>query len=70
MPKPKASRKAQFRAALALAGLTQESWAVREGITPQWLSVVLNEKEESGALNEKIDAFTAEQMARHRALAS
>lgn len=53
-----AMRKARFRAALALAGMTQESWADREGVTPAHLSYVLSGTRESRSLTEKIDAFT------------
>lgn len=58
MPKTRNARKARFRAALALAGLTAEEWAERNGITPGHLSQVLAGKRESRALTEKIDEFT------------
>lgn len=58
MTRQKESRKARFRAALALAGLTQESWAEREGVTPGHLSQVLAGKRESRTLMEKIEGFT------------
>jgi hypothetical protein len=59
MAKPDKSRKARFRAALALAGLTARQWADREGITAGHLSQVLDGKRESAALCGKVDAFTA-----------
>lgn len=70
MPKSKPSRKALFRAALAIAGVTAKQWAESEGITGGWLSMVLNGREESITLTEKIDAFIAKHMAGHVALAS
>lgn len=70
MPKTKTSRKQLFRAALAIAGHSQVSWAAANKITPQWLSLVLNGHEESIKLTEKIDAFTREQLEKHTALAS
>lgn len=62
MAEAKTSRKQLFRAALAIAGLTAAQWADREGITPQWLSMVLNEKDVSLTLGEKIDAFVREHL--------
>jgi hypothetical protein len=70
MAKVKTSRKQLFRAALAIAGLTAGEWAEQVGITPQWLSIVLNGKDESITLTEKIDAFIVTHMAGHKALAS
>ena len=71
MPKTKTSRKQLFRAALAVAGHTQRSWAEANKITPQWLSLVLNDREVSIRLSEKIDTFTREQLSKqHAALAS
>lgn len=58
MQRTKDSRKARFRAALALAGLTQEQWADREGITASHLSRVLAGERDSGRLMEKVSAFT------------
>lgn len=55
------NRKARFRAALALAGLTQKEWAEREGVTASHLSRVLAGERDSGTLNNKIDAFTRKQ---------
>jgi hypothetical protein len=57
MPRAKPNRKALFRATLALAGLTAEQWAAKEGVTAGHLSQVLSEKRESRTLTEKIDAF-------------
>lgn len=60
MAKAKTSRKQLFRAALAIAGLTAAEWAEHEGITAQWLSMVLSGKNVSLTLSEKIEAFTRE----------
>lgn len=71
MPRAKTSRKQLFRAALAIAGLTQEQWASGEGVTSGHLSQVLSEKRESLTLSGKIDAFVREHLKeRASALAS
>lgn len=70
MPNQKTSRKALFRAAVAVAGLTQEQWAESEGVTGGHLSNVLAGKRESRELLDKVDAFIAKHMAGHKALAS
>lgn len=63
MPNTTSSRKQRFKAALAYAGLSANQWAKQEGITREHLSRVLNSARESGALIEKIDAFSREQFA-------
>lgn len=55
-------RRKRFRAALDLAGHTQESWATTVGVTAGHLSQVLGGKRESAALTEKIDAFILEHL--------
>jgi hypothetical protein len=60
MPNAAMTRKAQFRAALALAGRTMEEWAESEGVTGGHLSNVLAGKRESGSLTDKVDAFIRE----------
>ena len=47
-----------FRAALALTGQTQDSWAKAHAIAPSVLSMVLSGKRENAAILEKIEAFT------------
>lgn len=59
-PSIKTLRKRRFLAALALAGLTQEMWCEREGITTTHLYLVLAGKRESQRLIEKIEAYTEE----------
>jgi hypothetical protein len=56
------SRKARFRAALALAGISAASWAETAGITSAHLSLVLAGKRESRSLVQKIEAFTAKHL--------
>lgn len=51
------SRKARFKAALALAEQTAQEWCEREGITYPHLVLVLNGDRESQRLTEKVDAF-------------
>jgi hypothetical protein len=53
-------RKNAFRAALALTGRTQAEWARETGVTPPYLSDVVNGKVESRRLTDKIDAFITE----------
>ena len=59
MPRIKSTRKARFKSALALAGMTQTEWAGQNGITPDHLSMVISEvyPRESKVLEEKIDKF-------------
>jgi hypothetical protein len=70
MTHAKPSRKALFKAALAVTEMTAEQFATDEGVTPEHLSYVLNGRRESRSLTEKIDAFIAKHMAGHSALAS
>jgi len=55
-------RKARFKAALALSGLTAAEWAAEHDLTAMHLSLVLHGKRESVALTSKIDAFIREQL--------
>ena len=57
--KHRTSRKAAFKAALALAGTNQREWAAGEGITAGHLSLVLAGERESERLTAKIDAYIA-----------
>lgn len=59
MAKLDRSRKARFKAALALAGITQTEWAAQHGVTAGHLGNTLRGRE-SKSLEEKIDAFIAE----------
>jgi hypothetical protein len=70
MPKAKTSRKQLFRAALAIASLTAEQWAEKEGVTAGHVSQVLSGKRESKALTDKIDGFVRQHLDKHTALAS
>ncbi len=58
MKKVKNLRKARFRAALAMTGHTQDSWAKQEGVAPSMLSQVLDGKRVNDALLAKVEAFT------------
>lgn len=54
------TRKARFKAALALAGMKQVDFLEENGgITRQHLNAVLSKKRQSEALTEKVDAFIA-----------
>lgn len=57
-----ARKRKELRAALALAGITQGTWAERLGVTPEHLSMVLNGHRESGRLLQEVDAFTAKHL--------
>lgn len=54
------SRKARFKAALALAGINQRDWAKTAGITRQHLNDTLNDKTVSAPLTQKVDDFIAD----------
>lgn len=51
------TRKARFRAALALARLTAKEWTEREGLTETHLYAFLKGHRQSKPLEQKIDAF-------------
>lgn len=61
------SVKARFRAALAIAHMTQESWAAANGVTAGHLSQVLSGRHPSRRLMDKIEAFTTEQLKKAKA---
>lgn len=52
----------RFRAALALAGITQGDFAKRCGVTSGHLSWVLSGFRESASLMEKVEAFIAQHL--------
>ena len=59
MPKAERERKArEFRAALALAGISMTTWAGREGVTAAHVSMTLAGKRDSMTLWGKVEAFT------------
>lgn len=66
MPRATPSRKALFKAALAITETTLEQWAASEDITAGHLSHVLAGRKESQSLCEKIDAYIAQHMGRQR----
>lgn len=53
-----ATRKARFRAALAMAGLTASAWASQEKVTESYLSMILNGQRTNPDVEQKIAAFT------------
>lgn len=61
MTKTTPTRKARFKAALALAGITQTVWAKENGVTQGHLSQTLAGIRESKTLTEKVDAFIVTQ---------
>lgn len=54
------TRKARFRAALALARMTARQWTERESVTETHLYAVLKGDRESNKLITKVDAFIAQ----------
>jgi predicted transcriptional regulator len=62
MPKPTPDRKAQFAAALRLAGMTQARWAEQRGLSQAHVSLVLNGHRESLRLLAEMDRFIAEHL--------
>lgn len=58
-------RNRQFRAALALAGITQQEWAAQQGLTPGHVSRVLSGERESSRLMDKIDDFIVLHLRKH-----
>jgi hypothetical protein len=52
-------RKKQFKAALALAGMTAKEWAAVQGVTTKHVDEVVLGKRTSERLNTEIDAFIA-----------
>ena len=57
-------RNRRFRAALALADLTQEQFATQAGVTSSHLFRVLTGERDSQTLLDKVDAFIAEYLTR------
>lgn len=67
MSHPRLSRKARFRAALALAGMTQAEWCEREQYSVNHLYLYFRGDRPSPPLDAKIDAFIAEHLPAHAA---
>jgi hypothetical protein len=61
------TRKARFRAALALADITAKEWCEREGYSENHLYLYLRGDRESMPLTEKMDAFISEHLSAHAA---
>lgn len=70
MAKVKTTRKQLFHAALALADLTVSEWAIREGLTGNYVYQVLRGDLLSQRLNDRIDAFISDEFSKVPALAS
>lgn len=68
MPRTRAARKKLFRAALGIAGLTQQQWAEKQGVTDGHLSNLLAGRRESITLTDKVDAFIDERLISKNAL--
>ena len=54
-------RKARFKAALALAGLSQKEYAENWGVTSNYVAMVIRGDRESADWLEQIDSYIAEQ---------
>lgn len=63
------TRKARFKAALALAGISQRVWAEAHEVTPEHLSMVISDIQprESQRLEAEIDEFIEKVFAKVRA---
>lgn len=55
--KPKATRKQQFNAALALAGTTKQEWAEAQGVTVTHLNYFLDGERSSAPLDAAVSQF-------------
>jgi transcriptional regulator with XRE-family HTH domain len=64
MSKTRTTRKAQFKAARALAGITVKQWAESRGVSFQHLNEVMEGRRESPRLDAEIDAFIAKYLDR------
>lgn len=70
MVKLTTTRKARFKAALILVGMTQGEWAATIPVSRGYLNMVLNGKMQSRTLDEKIDAFIEETESRRLVLSA
>lgn len=68
MPTPVETRNRQFRAALALAGMTGEQFAAKRGISFGHLWQVVRGNRTSPALEAEIDAFIKKHLISNSAL--
>lgn len=61
------TRKARFRAALALAGITAKEWAEQYGCSENHLYLFLAGRRDSAPLTEKMEAFIDKYLSAHAA---
>jgi len=61
------TRKARFRAALALAGMTVSEWCEKEGYSRPHLHLYLVGRRDSQRLTEKVEAFIEQHLPSHAA---
>lgn len=62
MREPSPTRKARFRAALALAGMTVSEWCEKEGYSRPHLHLYFAGRRDSQRLTDKIEAFIDEHL--------
>jgi hypothetical protein len=67
MAQQRQSRKARFRAALALAGMNMTEWCEQEGYSMNHLYLYFRGDRPSPPLDAKIDTFIAEHLPAHAA---
>lgn len=67
MGKHSPSRKARFRAALALAGMDMKAWCEQEGYSQNHLYLYFRGDRSSPPLDAKIDAFIEQHLTAHAA---
>ena len=61
------TRKARFRAALALAGITAKEWCELEGYSENHIYLFLAGRRDSAVLTGKMDAFIEQHLPAHAA---
>lgn len=66
----KVTRKAQFKAALSLAGLTLQEWCATQEVSVGHVQQVLRGVRESQTMTDKIDAFIAKHLQSRKQLAA
>lgn len=67
MAKTSPTRKARFRAALALAGMTAKEWCEQEGYSENHVYLYFAGRRDSMTLTRKMDAFIEQHLPAHAA---
>jgi hypothetical protein len=67
MTQPGPTRKARFRAALALAGMTVRDWCQQQGYSEPHVYLFLAGRRDSQTLTDKMEAFIDQYLSQHAA---